>query len=101
MERDLSFEYVLGALDGEKEQDFERQLAADPKLYQAVVDWENSLAPLAAAAPKLQNPVDFSSIEAELFPKSKINWIKVILFAIITLAVIKGAVGVGLVFSNF
>jgi anti-sigma-K factor RskA len=101
MERDLSFEYVLGALSAEEEQKFELQLAADPKLYQAVIGWENSFAPLADAVPKMQNPIDFRSIEAELFPKPKINWLKVALFTIITLAVIKGAIAVGLVFAIF
>ncbi len=42
-------EYVLGTLQGEARDMFERQLATDFDLQSEVADWEQRLSPLAAS----------------------------------------------------
>jgi anti-sigma-K factor RskA len=43
MNRDMSLEYILGALSEAEIKDFEKKICTDARLYQSAVDWNNKV----------------------------------------------------------
>jgi anti-sigma-K factor RskA len=65
----LAAEYVLGTLRGPARRRFESLLGGHPALREAVAQWQDRLAPLAASVAPLQPSAQvWSRIEARLFP---------------------------------
>jgi anti-sigma-K factor RskA len=66
----LAAEYVLGTLRGRARSRFEHLLGAHPALRQAVAQWEQRLAPLAAnVKPVEPSPAVWRRVESRLFGK--------------------------------
>ena len=80
MERNISFEYVLGALSEDERQNFEKRISTDARLYQDAVQWNNHLLTLVDATPSRKNPIGFREIERELFTAQRRKHLLLIIF---------------------
>ncbi len=98
MERDISFEYVLGALSEDERQNFEKKISTDAKLYQATVEWNNHLLTLIDATPRRKNPIRFREIERELFSTQRRKKHLLLIILIAMLIIGKISFGISILF---
>jgi anti-sigma-K factor RskA len=98
MERNISFEYVLGALSEDERQNFEKRISTDARLYQDAVQWNNHLLTLVDATPSRKNPIEFREIEKELFTAKKNKKHLLVIFFIAILIIGKVSFGISALF---